>query len=1174
MAELHFTPDQQRAIEERGGAVLVSAAAGSGKTRVLVERLMRRVLDETAPCNIDDFLIITFTRKAAAELRARIAATLTERLAEQPGNRHLARQLSRMGLAQITTIDGFCGELVRANAFALQTSPDFRQIEGEEAERLRQEVAQALLGERYEHIAEDAEFRVLADTLGAGRSDGEIETALQQVYTSAQCHCYPDAWIEDCIRALDLTQYADAGQTPWGARLIEDFRRFCAGKMLLLKNAIARCAGDELVQQRYGPVLMQELQQLEALSGLETWDALHAASPQFARLKPFKKDEKSELQEQIKQLRDDCKDGLRKAILEFSSSSEQVMAELGQTSRALVALFHLVRDFSRAYAREKRRLRVLDFADLEHGAVRLLLGASGTPTELARELSQRYEEIMLDEYQDTNEVQDRLFAAISREGKNLFMVGDVKQAIYRFRLADPGIFLEKYRRFAPVAEAEEGMPRKILLSHNFRSDPGVLDAVNAVFTACMSKDVGELDYGEAEMLRPGKPRPQLPGPVVELHCINTKPQGSDLAAPDKDEVEAEFVASRIRRLLDEQTPVCDGDGTRPVRAEDIVILLRSAAGPAPIYEAALRRKGIACQSDRESSLLDAPEVETLLSLLQVIDNPRQDIPLTAVLMSPIFGISADALAAVRAQSGKTDLYTALQSAEQPEIRAACAQISELRRSAEQLELAELLTQISLRLQLEEVYSLMPNGAQRLDNLHAFFALASGFAEGGKKSLSQFLHRVETLRIEQHGSGEVKNAVRLMSIHKSKGLEFPVVMLAGLSRKFNDQDYRQQVLLHPELGAGCNVFDEAGRYRYHSIAKRAIISKLRAESRAEELRVLYVAMTRAQDRLIMSCCGSALDARLHALSQRLTLPPEPLLAAEARCPGDWVLEAALLRTEAGQLFRAAGKPAQTQVSDFPWEIRYSEVCTEPEATEPAPPTAEAAVPTDAEALAEAWRFEYPHPAAAAIPAKITATQLKGRALDDEVADGRPVRTAHSLRKPVFEAARPLTAAQRGTAAHLAMQYLDFSKTGSLEEIQAELRRLVAEEFLTAQQAEAVSPDQIARIFAGPVGQRIRSADRVIREFKFSVLTDASIYDPAGRGEQMLLQGVTDCCLIKDGALTVIDFKTDRVAPGEEETAAKRYQSQLDAYSLALGRIFALPVAEKILYFFRTDTVIFL
>ena len=1173
MAEkLNYTHAQEQAIHASGSALLISAAAGSGKTRVLVDRLMRQVLDPSADRNIDDFLVITFTKKAAAELRTRIAKRLGERLAECPNDRHAARQLSRLSLAQITTIDGFCSDLVRRNAFALGVSPDFRQLEQDEAELLEKGVAAAVLEERYTQLKEDPDFRALVDTLGAGRDDDKLEDALLNLYRKSRSHLFPDAWIEHCIRQLDLSQVCDVSRTPWGEVLLRSFRRFCESRADLLDTAVRQCAEEPLLQERYAPVLAEDAAQLRRIGALTAWDEICGAEPVYTTIPGFSKKETSPLQEQLKELRDKQKKALREKLNEFYAPSEVVLAELHKTAAALTALLELARRFERAYRQEKQRLRVLDFSDLEHCAVQLLLNGDRSPKPLAVELSAQFAEIMLDEYQDTNEVQDALFAALSREGKNLFMVGDVKQSIYRFRLADPGIFLEKYRSYAPFDTAEPGQPRKILLSENFRSGPEILEAANAVFTACMSEELGGLRYGEDEKLRLGTPKPKLPEPAVELHCINTKPEGFGGSAPDKVAVEAAFVAERIRQLLADRAQILDGETLRPVEPQDIAILMRSMKHTAQAYADALRARGIPCASDQECLLLEAPEIETLVSLLQLIDNARQDVPLCAVLLSPIVGMSADALARLHGENRYASLYDALRKAEAPEAVRFVALLDRLREAAQTLELPALLQLVVEETGLEERYALLPDGADRQSDLCRFIALAASFSEGGKKSLSQFLAQLEAQSSQQCAPQRQPNAVRLMSIHKSKGLEFPVVVLSDLSRGFNEEELKSPVLLHPTLGAGGNIYDIEHHFHYHSIAKRAIIAQEREDSRSEELRVLYVAMTRPQSRLIMSYCGSELHKKLRQLALRLTLPPKPLLATEAKCPGDWVLEAALLRTEAGELFAAGERPIDTAVSELPWRIRYHEITEIPAAAAAAlrDPDAQT-LPTPAE-LEAAAKYVYPCAAAAQTPSKITATQLKGRRIDDEAAEGSATRRSgkHRMRRPCFDEERPLSATERGTATHLAMQYLDFSETGSPEQLAGELQRLTEQAFLTPQQAAAVSPEKLYRVFSGPVGRRIREADEVIREFKFSLLTDAALFNEAAAGERMLLQGVTDCCLIRDGALCVIDFKTDRIRPGEEAAAAERYRGQLDAYALALSRIFALPVKEKLLYFFATDT----
>lgn len=1172
MAEIKLTPEQEQAICGRGGATLVSAAAGSGKTFVLVERLLRRLTDPQEPCDIDEFLIITFTKKAAGELRTRITKQLAARLAQDPGDRRLARQLNRMGLAQITTIDGFCSELVRRYAFRLDLSPDFRQIEEQEADQLAGQVVAAVLERRYAGIAGDPDFRHLSDTVGAGEEDAALDEAVKELYDASQCHADPELWLRGCLEQLELPEGTELAQTPWGSQMLLSFRRSCRTLIRTLRGGIRLSAQEEPLVG-FGVVLESDIAQLEGLCGEERWEALAGFHPVYMQAPTVKAQDKTPLFTQISKLRENVKRKLKERLAAFGDPA-RIRAEQAQNARALRALLQLTLEFSEAFAREKRRLRVQDFSDVEHAAVKLLLRPDGSRTPLAKELSEQYVEVMLDEYQDTNEVQDKLFRALSRDGKNRFMVGDVKQSIYRFRLADPGIFLDKYKRYAPYEQALPGQPRKILLSENFRSDRAILEAVNAVFGVCMSEQVGELRYGEEERLRHGaKDRREIPPGAVELHCVDTKPEGSAGHAPPRAEAEADFVARRIRALLDEKAPVADGDGLRPVRAGDVVILMRSQTG-ASLFLQALQRQGIDAVCTSRSDLLSAPQIETFVSLLQVLDNAHQDVPLAAVLLSPVFALPAASLARLRAQCPEGDLWDALSASDLPEAAAARDTILSLRERLPEAELPALLTLAAQATDFEALCLASPDGRQRLEELRQFFALAEGFSGGGERSLAQFLDYLRELKEKQtrpEPAAVQKDAVNLMSIHASKGLEFPVVVLAGLSGRFNDTDEQKRIVSHPKLGVACDVTDPVGRYRYRSFTKNAIAARLRMENRAEELRVLYVAMTRAKDRLIMSYCCAGLDARLRRLAAKLTLPPDPIVAADAACPGDWVLEAALLRAEANELFDAGGKPEETESSALRWVIRYH-VFTQPEQGGQTLPAAERTQrERQAEAIRRAPDFRYPG-AAAQTPSKLTATQLKGRRLDTEIAEGAPERSpsARQFRRPSFAREKPLSPAERGTAAHLAMQYIDFARTGSTEQIEAELRRLVEQRFLTAQQAEAVSAERLYRIFAGPVGQRIAQADRVVREFKFSLLIDAALYDRNVQGEKLMLQGVTDCCLIRDGKLTVIDFKTDRVRPGAEREAAERYRGQLEAYSLALGRIFGLPVEEKLLYFFHTDT----
>lgn len=1182
MAEVIRTPAQEAVVRHRGGALLVSAAAGSGKTKVLVDRLMERVCDPVNPRNIDDFLIITYTNLAAAELRTKIAAEVGKRLSADPTNRHLQRQLSRIYLAQISTVHAFCGELLRSYAFRLELPADFRIAEEQETLPLRERCLQRVLDSAYEELAHDERLRALVDTLGAGRSDAALSEIVMQMYLKVQCHLYPEQWMQESEDKLPVSDCADAADTPWGAFLLRELSAFCLRSAAQLKQLGDLCAQEEKLRKAYAPTLWENAEQLRTFGTLRGWDALYAAKPQsLGRLGSVRDCGDPALQERVKAVRQSVKKELERQCRILYAPSAEILAELAQSAQAISGLYALVRAFSKAYQAEKRRRHLLDFNDLEHETIRLLLDRSTLqPTAAAREIAQRYAEIMVDEYQDTNAVQDAIFRAVSKEGENRFLVGDVKQSIYRFRLADPSIFLNKYKTYVQTEEEAPGTPRKILLSENFRSCPEILHAVNDVFTMVMSEEVGELQYGETEALSPGIPRERAAQPPVELHCIESDYDAEDEERAGKDEIEAEFVAQRIAQMVRQET-LSDG---RPICAGDVVILLRSVRSHAADYQRALAAHGIAVSCDDGENLLCTSEVETLFGLLQTIDNPHQDIPLLSALTGPLFGFSNDALGKIRLASRETDLFDALcLAAEQDE---ACARFLQMLRrlqtAAGRMTVRQLLDEIDRETNFFAIYGAMPDAARRVRNLHAFLSLVDSTERSGQKSLGQLLDALQCLRTQGvKGSGETRqNAVTIMSIHKSKGLEFPVVILAGLSRSFNRDDLKKPVLVHPQMGVGANTLDPVTRVRYPTIAKTAIARRIDRENLSEELRVLYVAMTRARDRLVMTYCSKYLRRELRDIAQELTVPASPILAGSARCAGHWILQAALSRTEAGALFAAAEKPACSYVHEEPWRIelhsgRAVMQAALGEGSEKAPEeeAKTCRVPPDLERLLS---FQYAGKAACTLPTKLTATQLKGRGLDEETAAETQARTPTlHFRKPSFvEEQRGLTAAERGTATHLAMQFLRYERCTQEAEIEQELDRLVHEEFLTAQQREAVSARKLWQLFRSELGQRIRSAPQLVREFKFSVLVEADAYFPNAAGEWILLQGVTDCCILEENGITVIDFKTDRVAPGGEYARAERYKGQLDAYALALSRIFEKNVKQKILYFFATDSAVYL
>ena len=1157
-----LTPQQAMAVENRGGTLLISAAAGSGKTKVLVDRLMMYLTDPVDPANLDEFLIITYTKAAASELRGKIASKLSERIAEDPNNRHLQQQMQRLFLAKISTVHAFCADLLRDNAYRLDISSDFRVGDENECRELRELAMTMVLDDAFQRIDTDDDLREFVDTQGLGRTDALIPEIILKVYDRARCHLDPNKWLMDCLEFGDMDGITDPGQTVWGKYLMDDLFAY----LDLQSAALKRCAEalDTAVgMEKPAALLRDTLYQIKQLRGSETWDdLLRLKQIDFGRLLFPRKCSDPELAERVKAVRSACKKGLEKNLRNFADPSSQVIADLSSNSGSLRGMIDLVRRFALQYDALKNQRRILDFGDLEHRTLDLLRGKNRTGiTAAAKEIGSRFREILVDEYQDSNGVQDAIFTALTHQRNNLFLVGDVKQSIYQFRLADPGIFLKKYAEFLPAEQAVPGESRKILLSNNFRSGGAVLNAVNDVFRACMSERVGGLEYGVGEALHEGIPHVPLGEPEVELHVVDI--QGETY--PE----EAAFVAARIQALLDGTHMVRQGDTLRPITVDDVVILLRSPGSVGGYFQRALERRGIRCTSGGGSDLLQAPEIQVLRSLLQVIANPRQDIPLIAVLCSPVFGFSADDLARIRGMHRKTTFYDALLLDTNEKSVSFVHKLNDLRNETRIHSLAMLMEKIFTLTRMDSLYAAMPGGEARSANLQQFFQMTVSFDSGTGSDLGQFLAHLDALDEKGIPSGtkQTSGAVTIMSIHKSKGLEFPVVFLCGLSREFNRESLRAQVLCDRDLGIGMSCVDANHRIRYPSIAKRAVAVKTVKESLSEELRVLYVAMTRAKDRLIMTYASKNPETELADLSLRGDLCGKELMTGDVICPGRWVLYEAIHRMEAGALHNAGERPELLHASEFPWKICISEAPAVQEGDGNAIPVM-SGLPSDALLkLAAGLRYQYPHTTATLMPSKLTATSLKGREKDQEAAENTPSKTVsfQSWRRPGF-AKKEVDGKEHGTAVHTVLRYIRFDHCEKEDDIRQEIDRLVDKHLLKQAEADSVDPHKILIFFQTDIGKKIRTG-KVLREFKFSILEDASQYHAGLEDEMVLLQGVVDCALLEPDGLTIVDFKTDRISTEGLGAAADRYRDQVHAYARAVSRIFDMKVKSACLYFFH-------
>ena len=1180
MAE-KLTNEQQSAVDSRERSLLVSAAAGSGKTKVLVERLFSYVEREGA--NLDDFLIITYTRAAASELRGKIAKALNERMERDPGNYHLRQQMLRVYRADIKTVDAFCTSLLRENCHLLGEDarghalrPDFRVLDENEAEVLRGRVLARTLEDFYDHLTSGG--TLLADTLGAGRDDSALEQLVLELHAKLQAQPYEDKWL-DAQRAFWRAVPEKIEDTPYGKILLNEVgrkARHC--KSLLQRAAQEMCANDAL-NQKYAPTFLDASYQLETLEGkiAQGWDAARGVTIAFPRLAAVKDSDGGEMKARMKGLWDNCKETVKEFAELFAASSDEAVEDLRTMAPAMLALIDLTADFSRQYNEEKRRRNSADFSDQEHEAIRLLVGENGEPTELAALVSTRYREIMVDEYQDTNEVQNRIFDAISCKGENLFTVGDVKQSIYRFRLADPRIFLQHYNTWPPLAAADEHESAKLLLSCNFRSRKEVLEATNFVFRNVLSREMGELDYGEDEMLRPGASYAESSVCGAEFHLLDLPTQTGEHRVRAS-EAEAAFVADYIRNMLTSEFPVQD-DKTRelrPVREEDIVILMRSPSTRLLDYRRALESRGIRCAADAGEDFFASMEIAVLFSFLQVIDNPRQDVPLIAVLRSPLFGFVPDELAALRSQQRTGDFYDALLLSEDGHSRAFLAVLRSLRDSAAHLSVRELLSEIYRKCNVLGVFGAMHRGAERKENLLAFLELSEDFARAGRQGLFDF---VRTLR-EQLASGEAaamqtthaSSGVRIMSIHKSKGLEFPIVILSDLARRFSNMDFQSSVLVHPQLGLGPVCVDARRHIQYPTIARQALERTLRREAKAEELRVLYVAMTRAKEKLVMVHTQANAGGRVADLMALSDCPVLPEAVDSGKCMGDWIMLPLLQRSEAGALRVFAGQNSEGRffTEETPWTVCVHDGLQFAAPVQQSDAAAEERAPQREDLSADfaALSYRYPYAEQTAFPAKLTATQLKGRAIDEEISENTtlPPRL-RNLCKPKFLAGKTaLTGAERGTALHLVMQDLDFFCEPDEQSVRAQIEAMRAQRKLTEEQAKAADVHAIVRFLRSDLAVRIRKSEQVEREYRFSLLRPVRDFSSLDADDSVLLQGVVDCFFEEDGELVVVDFKTDHVSCAQLDERAEHYRPQLEAYSMALTRVMGKKVKENVLYFF--------
>ena len=1146
--KIKFTDAQAAAITARGGSLLVSAAAGSGKTRVLVERVVGLITDPEHPADADSLLIMTFTNAAAAKLRADITTRLAQEVRAHPGDRNLRRQQLLLQRASIGTVDAFCLHFVQQHFAMLDVPPDFETAEEADLARIEQETLAATLETAYN----DPDFRAFADLYDRGRTDNTAGDAILDLYHFTRALPHPAA----SLKAFAEMWQTDAPpqDTPWGQELLGIALARAQGAKTLLESGAAIAARDEKADAAYTAVMQDDAARVENLCyrlAEKDWEgslnALELALGGWRRAGAVKGGKDSnQAASAASELRDRAKkqlESLRKDAL--LCTREEFAADRRRAAPLVAALVRAAQTFADSCFAAKCAEKVLDYADYEHLTLDLLLDEHNERTPLCRTVSSRYRAVLVDEYQDTNALQDAIYFALARpEADNLFFVGDIKQSIYRFRLADPSIFVGKQQQWKPHPQPAPA-PATLALDANFRSAPGVIAGINYLFETFFSKGLGGVDYGDGQRLVVGGDKNAAYQGMCEVDVMD----GADT------EAEAQHIARRIAEMMQSGFAVRGKEGVRPCRYDDFCILLRGRKG-FPTYEGALRTAGIPVFADSAADLLDEPHIRPFAALLRVIDNPAQDIPLAAVLLSPLFPYTADDLVALRRACPQGSLYGAVLGDAADRFAEFIAALTEYRRLARTLPVAELLEELLARTGYLAAVGALPDGARCREDLLSFTAWASGAGRAGLPALIRAMDAAAANGgLNQSAGGQTRpGCVSIMTVHRSKGLEFPVVFVADTDHKFNQSDAIRPVLTHSRLGVGVMLRAPRAAKRFKTLPYAALAQAIRTETLSEEMRVLYVALTRAQDALIITVPLKNTASSLKT--------PAVCAAAEATGPeamrsmgswAGWILTATMLHPDSDALWNYTSFLPHHRLTKVALGIRLLPL---PEQTEqpPAPP-APAADPAAVARLRASFAWQSPRAALEKVPAKVSVSAV--------VHAARPV----ALERPAFLQKSGMTGAERGTAIHAFMQSVPFD--GPAPDLTAEVRRQTELQLLDPALADKLDLDAVRPFFESAVWRRIRLAKQILREEPFiTALPAAEITPAAGQGSaaaaEVLVQGIADLVLVFDEHAEILDYKTDRSR--DAQFYVDEYAAQLRLYRRAFAQRLSVPVTKLTIYSF--------
>lgn len=1187
---MEWTKEQQQAISKAKSNILVAAAAGSGKTAVLVERIINKILNEKI--DIDKLLVVTFTNAAASEMRERILNAIYKKIDESENEeeiQNLQKQVVLLNKASICTIDSFCLDVVRNNFFEIDISPNFRIADTAEIELLKQEVLDELFEEKYEEKNED--FQKLIKTYTSYRDDTPLKDLILKIYSYISSSPYPKKWLDDAIERFNIKdENLDFTKTVWGELLIQEIKEELQDDIAILEAQAKRLSveSDLVLFQKTIENDVIELKRL--FENLDNWNKAYsiANSVDFITWPRNKVD--SLEKENTKNVRDQVKKKFKAKVDKiFVSSSEEAIQDILEMYKTLVKLKNIIFEFDEFFTKKKKDKNIVDFSDVEHYALQILVREKedGTHerTDVAKKYMNQFEEIAIDEYQDSNLVQEYILTAVSR-GNNIFMVGDVKQSIYKFRQARPELFLEKYKSYSLENTNERGL--KIQLFKNFRSRENILDFTNEIFENIMSESLGEIEYNEEEFLNLGAS--WEPKEIKnEIDIIDLKEQEKDYDEENSKEeeiqenledieIEAKFVAKKIKELIDSKYQVYDlkAQKYRDIKYRDIAILLRSTKAKAPIFEKELIEKDIPVYSDMSSEYIDTMEIQTILSLLKIIDNPMQDIPLVTVMRSSIGKFTDNELVEIRLADQHSDFYTTLLKSKlsvstelKGKIERFLSKLDKWRKEQEYLSLDELIWKIYEDTGFLNYMGVLPNGMLRQENLKMLFERAKQYESASFKGLFNFIRFIERLHSSSGDLssakmiGENEDVVRIMSIHKSKGLEFPIVFLASTSSQINLMDLNKDILLDQELGLGVKYIDYDMQVKYDTLTKLALRNKELNSVYSEEMRILYVALTRAKEKLYITGIKKDFSKEKENMENMLSIYNKqegkinPILVKKYKTYLDWILM--VYYSDFDKMKDLADvnifvkndlikelKPEEKQEIDL---IRMIEENSK-EVTD-----------TEIKKVENELSFEYEYKADTLIPSKTSITAIAHKNMEearynatDEIEVENYEEDEITFPVPKFlnnEDEEKITASKRGTIMHLCMKNLDFSKEYEIQDVKNLVEELKNKDIITEKEANSVNINQILKFTKSDVWEELKSAKEYHKEEPFYINVPASKVQETESTANILAQGIIDLYYIdKSDNLVLLDYKTDYVTEGEEDILIKRHTPQLLLYKEAL------------------------